>query len=67
MKLNFTFLTILGSRTVEPCYKKYEHCLLNELDKPEHFEKWDCSEPITDEWEFFIAFILSVVYAYLMF
>ena len=49
MKLNFTFLTILGSRTVEPCNKKYENCLLNELDKPEHFEKWDCSEPITDE------------------
>ena len=48
MKLNFALLTILSSHTVEPC-QKYEHCLLSELDKPQNFRKWDCSEPIIEE------------------
>lgn len=48
MKLDFTFLTILSSHAVEPCLS-YENCLLSELDEPEHFEKWDCSEPISQK------------------
>ena len=48
MKLNFTLLTILSSRTVESC-QKYELCLLSELDEPQNFKKWDCSEPIIQE------------------
>ena len=48
MKFDFTLLTILSSHAVEPCHQ-FDNCLLSELDEPEHFEKWDCSEPILQE------------------
>ena len=48
MKLDFTLLAIFSSHPVESCVN-YEHCFLKELDenKTAHFEKWDCSESLS--------------------
>ena len=63
MKLDFALLAIFSSHTVEPCLK-YEHCFLKELDenKTAHFQKWDCSEIISQGWVFYVNFNLCEQY-----
>ena len=51
MRVDFNFFSIfciIKLSFVETCLKQ-EHCLLSELEKPDHFDKWDCSEAETQE------------------
>ena len=45
MRVDLTFFWVFTFHSVKCCIKT-DHCLLDDLNLPEHFDKWDCSEPI---------------------